>query len=146
MSSNVTSIASAANMVAYSIPITPAPTTASERGQARELQNVVAREHALVVDGDAGRNPGRRAGGDDDERPVQLLRAVRPVDDDVVRPLEARRARHQHDVIALELRAHDLALAPHDHVRAHEQFLGGDLPDVERVAVEGGAGAGRPGR
>ena len=65
-STTVTRVPSAANIEAYSMPITPAPTTTSEPGTRCSLQHGVGVEHVLVVELDLGRAGRLGAGGDHD--------------------------------------------------------------------------------
>ena len=76
-STRVTRVPSAANIEAYSTPITPAPTTTREFGNVLQLEDLVRVEDPLAVELDVAR-PGRnRPGGDHDlvrgQRAVHLL-------------------------------------------------------------------------
>ena len=116
-STTVTLVPRAANMDAYSMPITPAPTTTIERGtRSRWMmpsESMIVLSSKATLDGRAG--PG--AGGDDDLVGGDLAGpAAAVVDLDVVRADELPRAADDRDAVAGELAPHDVVLAA-DHVR-----------------------------
>ena len=137
-STTVTLVPRAANMDAYSMPITPAPTTTIERGTLSRLMMPSESMIVLLVEGHAGR-PGRLgAGGDDDLVRGDLAGpAAAVVDLDGVRPDEVARCPDDRDAVAGELAADDVVL-PADHVPGPGGQVGdGDLVlDPVRLAVD----------
>ena len=128
-STTVTLVPSAANIEAYSMPITPAPTTTIVVGQRLQVEDAVGVEHAVVVELDAGRAGRLGAGGDHDVFTADrcALAAGGFLDQHGVRVDEAAVALDEVDAVAHELRPDDVLLLA-DHVAgAREQVGGGDL-------------------
>ena len=127
-STTVTLVPSAANMDAYSIPITPAPATTIERGTFSRWtipsESITVRSSNSTLSGRAG--PG--AGGDHDLVRAGLAAAARAVVDlHRVRVGEAAGAGQHRDPVAGQLAAHHVHLAA-DHVAgAGGQVGDGDL-------------------
>jgi hypothetical protein len=125
--------------------MTPAPTTAIERGScARQLADPVARDHQLVVQVGARRR--RRLGADGEDDPVRAhgAAAAGAADHQRVGIDERGLAADDRHVVAAELVLHDLALPPHHVVHAGEELLGRgpalDADRTHRVAAPGDAG------
>ena len=127
-STTVTLVPRAANMDAYSIPITPAPATTIERGTVCQVDDPVGVDDGALVELDAGRPGGPGAGGDHDlVRGGPADPAVAAVDLHRVRVEEAARAGHGRDPVTGQLAAHHVHL-PADHVAgAGGQVGDGDL-------------------
>src|SRR6266498_3891667 len=126
-STTVTLVPRAANIEAYSIPITPAPATTIERGtRSRWMmpsESMTVRSSKSTLAGRAG-----VAGGDNDlVRADAAQPALAVVDLDRVRPGEPGGAGDDADPVACQLAA-DHVVFPADHVlRARRQVGDGDL-------------------
>jgi hypothetical protein len=124
-STTVTRVPSAANIDAYSMPMTPAPTTtmvSGTRSSARIPSESTTRSSSNSTW--AGR---LGTGRDDDLRRPDHAAFAAAVDLHRVRVDKSRRTNEQIHVIAEQLRPHDLDL-PADHVlRARQEVLDGNL-------------------
>ena len=142
LSISVTRTPSAANMLAYSRPMTPAPTTVSVRGSCVQPQNVVAAADALPIEGDVRVARGFGAGGDHDLAGGDVTHRARAVLVDVGQAdgvrIDERRLGGEHlDLVAHQLVARDVDLVAHDVIGAEQQILHGDvLLDRVRRAVQ----------
>ncbi len=133
-----TSTPSAANMHAYSQPITPPPITAIERGS-RWIRRIPSASwtSSSSYGMSAGRY-GRRPGGDQDHVGGQARRrAVGRGDLDGVRVDEPSGAAHQVDPVAIDVRVDPLELQVADRVLALEEPRDRHLRiQVDQHAVE----------
>ena len=130
---------SAAKMLAYSQPITPAPTTARVRGKPIEIEDVVAGEDAFAVERDVRSAGVFRPGGDDDFARLDRARtgAVDIVEADRVGRGKGRLGRKQFDIVAHQLMAGHVDLVLDHPVGAKQQVLHRDvLLDSVGGAVE----------
>ena len=148
---SVTRTPSAAKMHAYSSPMTPAPTTTSERGSSLDVQQVVAGEDVLAVARRKRIVHRRRPDRDDDHRGADLLdhalraRARRP---QAMRIRERGLRGEDVDAVAHQLMAGDVDLVADHVIDAEQQVAHRDvLLDRVRGAVNPAlAVAGKPQR
>ena len=146
-STTVTRVPSAANIEAYSIPITPAPTTTSDPGTrcsfSTASESITWSSSNSTSGGRAGRVP--VAITMFAAVTVSLSPRASPRDDDGVLVLEAGGAAEDVDVVAQQLVADHLDL-PADHVRGAGQQVGdGDL-GLDPVAGAVHVALGEPGQ
>ena len=126
-STTVTLLPSAANIEAYSMPITPAPTTTRDRGIVRRVripsESRIRSPSNSTVGGRAGRVPVAMI----DVLGPHLPRSGLAVHRDRVRVEEPRRAVQQRHPVAGQLAADHLDLAADHVLGAREQVLHGDV-------------------
>ena len=113
---------SAANIDAYSIPITPAPTTTPEAGISSSLSRPSESRIVRSSNATAGGRAGRVPDGDDDPLGGDGSLGARR-DRDGVRVDEARAPGNDLDVVAQQLVPHDVDLALDHLLGANAQIL-----------------------
>ncbi len=127
LSTSVTSTPRAANIDAYSTPMTPAPTTIIVRGRSLSAEDAVGVQDRLAVHGDPGRRRGPRARRDHDLVRLDLRRGLEARHRERVRRREPRGSGDQRDAVSPHLGADDLDLALDDGRASEEEVLGGDV-------------------
>ena len=127
LSTSVTSTPRAANIDAYSTPMTPAPTTIIVRG--RSLRPRMPSESMIVSPSTAtpGGVAGRRARRDHDLVRLDLGRGLEARHRQRVGRRELRGPGDQRDAVSPHLGADDLDLALDDGRASEEEVLGGDV-------------------
>jgi hypothetical protein len=131
-------VPSAANIDAYSIPMTPADHH-HRRGDDLQVEDAVGVQYAILVELHAGGAGRLGAGGDDDVAAAHFdaFGAVGILDVDGVLVDESGVADVQLDAVAHQLRAHQVDLLADDVLGARQQVGRGDLLlDAVAGAVE----------
>ncbi len=128
VSTRVTGTSSALKIVAYSMPMTPAPTTVEAARHPRAGDHRVAVENVFVVERNVRRPIGR--GADRNQDPlggVDMLVAGRAGDRQLVRVEEFGGTDEGADAVALELMLQHLDLMLERHVQPHAEVGAVDL-------------------
>lgn len=139
LSMTVTRTPSVANMLAYSRPITPAPTIVMVRGTLSRVQHVVAQEYTFTVERDMRHGRGSRSSGDHDggRRYLAMRRPVQGGKSQSMGVDERRLRGDQLDAVAHQLVAHNVDLMSHDVLGPEQQVLHADvLLDRVRLSVQ----------
>ena len=139
MSISVTRTPSAANMLAYSQPITPAPITASVRGSSSSCMTSSLEKIQVSIQGRAPVADRIGADGQHDRggtyTSLQAAQFIFEVEN--VRFDKARSRRGQFDAVAQELMAQYVDLVTHNRIDPDQQVLKSDLfLDPVRIAVD----------
>ncbi len=124
----VTATSSAEKIVAYSMPMTPAPMTARLRGTHGCSITVSPVDDDLVVEGDVVRAEGQRADGDDEALAFDdQLALVRLGHLNVMGIDEAREAAHGAHAVALELMLQHVDFMLQGHAQPIAEILAGNM-------------------